>query len=284
MTYPELWHRLLHLYPEGEAKAIVRMVLDLGFELSLADIYAGKVTQLSQDEAHQLNKIMDKLVQGVPVQYVLGRAEFAGRMFDVAQGVLIPRPETEELCAWIRHTCSQWADEGSAPTLLDVGTGSGCIAITLALDMPSWCVSAIDISQTALDIAARNAMKLGAEVHFGLQDALQMPPENGIWDIIVSNPPYIMPSESRLMQPNVLRHEPHSALFVPAEQPLIFYEAIARHALKALKEGGKLFFEINPLCHDAMQKMLEEMGWQAITTRNDAFDKQRMMSALRPNG
>mgnify|MGYP000243862939 FL=1 len=105
MTYPELWRRLLPLYDEGEAKAIVRMVLDVGFGLSLADVYADKVTQLSQDDARLLHKMMDKLVQGVPVQYVLGRAEFAGRTFEVGQGVLIPRPETEELCAWIVQVC-----------------------------------------------------------------------------------------------------------------------------------------------------------------------------------
>ena len=284
MTYPELWHRLLPLYDEGEAKAIVRMVLDVGFGLSLADVYAGKVTQLSQDDARLLHKMMDKLVQGVPVQYVLGRAEFAGRTFEVGQGVLIPRPETEELCAWIVQVCKDRATTGTPPTLLDIGTGSGCIATTLALDLPTWHVSAIDISQKALDIATRNAQKLGAELQFALQDALCMPPDTNLWDVIVSNPPYIMQCEARQMQPNVLQNEPHSALFVPNEEPLLFYESIARYALHALKSGGKLFFEINPLCHEAMQKMLADMGWQAIETRNDAFGKQRMMSAIRPKG
>ena len=284
MTYPELWRRLLLLYDEGEAKAIVRMVLDVGFGLSLADVYAGKVTQLSQDDDHRLRKIMDKLVQGVPVQYVLGRADFARRTFDVAQGVLIPRPETEELCAWIVQTCSNLPVCGTSPTLLDVGTGSGCIATTLALDLPTWCVSAIDISQTALNIAERNAQKLGAEVRFALQDALCMPPDVALWDVIVSNPPYIMQREAQQMQPNVLQNEPHSALFVPNEEPLLFYESIARYGLHALKRGGKLFFEINPLCHEAMKRMLVDMGWQRIETRNDAFGKQRMMSAVRPEG
>ena len=111
-----------------------------------------------------------------------------------------------------------------------------------------------------------------------------MPPDTDLWDVIVSNPPYIMQCESQQMQPNVLQNEPHSALFVPNEAPLLFYESIARYALRALKSGGKLFFEINPLCHDAMQKMLADMGWQAIETRNDAFGKQRMMSATRPKG
>ena len=218
------------------------------------------------------------------MQYVLGRADFAGRTFDVAQGVLIPRPETEELCAWIVQTCSNLPVCGTSPTLLDVGTGSGCIATTLALDLPTWRVSAIDISQTALDIAERNAQKLGAEVRFVLQDALSMPPDTNLWDVIVSNPPYIMQCEARQMLPNVLQNEPHSALFVPNEEPLLFYESIARYALHALKCGGKLFFEINPLCHEAMQRMLADMGWQRIETRNDAFGKQRMMSAIRPGG
>ena len=284
MTYPELWRRLLPLYDEGEAKAIVRMVLDVGFGLSLADVYADKVTQLSQDDARLLHKMMDKLVQGVPVQYVLGHAEFAGRTFEVGQGVLIPRPETEELCAWIVQVCKDRTTTGTPCTLLDIGTGSGCIATTLALDLPTWRVSAIDISQKALDIATRNAQKLDAEVQFALQDALSMPPDTNLWDVIVSNPPYIMQCEARQMQPNVLQNEPHSALFVPNEEPLLFYESIARYALHALKSGGKLFFEINPLCHEAMQRMLANMGWQAIETRNDAFGKQRMMSATRPKG
>jgi protein-(glutamine-N5) methyltransferase, release factor-specific len=259
------------------------MVLDVGFGLSLADVYADKVTQLSQDDARLLHKMMDKLVQGVPVQYVLGRAEFAGRTFEVGQGVLIPRPETEELCAWIVQVCKDRATTGTPPTLLDIGTGSGCIATTLALDLPTWRVSAIDISQKALEIATRNAQKLDAEVQFALQDALCMPPDTNLWDVIVSNPPYIMQCEARQMHPNVLQNEPHSALFVPNEEPLLFYESIARYALHALKSGGKLFFEINPLCHEVMQKMLANMGWQAIETRNDAFGKQRMMSATCPN-
>ncbi len=238
MTYPELWRRLLPLYDEGEAKAIVRMVLDVGFGLSLADVYADKVTQLSQDDARQLHKMMDKLVQGVPVQYVLGRAEFAGRTFEVGQGVLIPRPETEDLCAWIVQVCKDRDTTGTPPTLLDIGTGSGCIATTLALDLPTWRVSAIDISQKALDIAERNAQQLGAEVQFALQDALCMPPDTDLWDVIVSNPPYIMQCESQQMQPNVLQNEPHSALYVTNETPLMLYASIARYDLRALKSGG----------------------------------------------
>ena len=180
--------------------------------------------------------------------------------------------------------CKDRATTGTPCTLLDIGTGSGCIAATLALDLPTWRVSGIDISQKALEIATRNAQKLDAEVQFALQDALGMPPDTNLWDVIVSNPPYIMQCEARQMQPNVLQNEPHSALFVPNEEPLLFYESIARYALHALKSGGKLFFEINPLCHDAMQRMLIDMGWQAIETRNDAFGKQRMMSATRPKG
>lgn len=281
MTYPELWHRLLPLYDEGEAKAIVRMVLDVGFGLSLADVYAGKVTQLSQDDTSKLHKMMDKLLQGVPVQYVLGCAHFAGRSYYVAKGVLIPRPETEELCAWMVQVCGEMASDGVAKTLLDVGTGSGCIATTMALDLPLWQVSAIDISPAALTIAKHNAKQLGAKVQFSEQNALDLPRHDAVWDVIVSNPPYIMQREAQQMEANVLENEPHLALFVPNEQPLLFYEHIARYAMHALKPGGHLFFEINPLCHQNMQKMLEEMGWQAIETRNDCFGKQRMMKATR---
>ena len=173
MTYEELWHRLTHVYDAGEAKAIVRWVLDVRFGLSLADILCGKVTQLSADDQTELGKIMHRLEKGEPVQYVIGIADFYGRQFQVKPGVLIPRPETAELCEWIIR--SEKREVKSERLVLDIGTGSGCIAITLALEMPDTKVSAWDISNEALSIAQQNAQALKANVTFEKCDALNIP-------------------------------------------------------------------------------------------------------------
>lgn len=331
MTYDELWRSLTALYDNGEAKAIVRYVLDVRFGLSATDVYCGKVTQLSADDSEELRKIMLRLQAAEPVQYVLGRADILGRTFHVAPGVLIPRPETEELCAALienekliidycaalieneeltidnslRHDSVgntykptqdaagnfqfsifnfQLAQRNNAAggSLLDIGTGSGCIAITLALDLPGAKVTAWDISEEALDIARRNAEELGADVDFRLQDALNPPDDKAVWDVIVSNPPYICDRERAAMERNVLDHEPHTALFVPDDDPLLFYRAITRYARHALKPGGSLHFEINPLYTDDMREMLVDEGFSAIEIRNDQFGKERFIKATLP--
>jgi release factor glutamine methyltransferase len=278
MTFNELWHRLTPLYDEGEAKAIVRTVLEVRFGLSLTDIYTGKVTQLSADESLFLNEMMTTLQKGVPVQYVLRRADFGGREFHVRPGVLIPRPETYELCRWITHDAAAPtdADGGAGTAVLDVGTGSGCIAITLALDVPGAKVTAWDISPAALAVARENAEALGAKVRLRRQDALQPPNDKARWDIIVSNPPYICRQEARSMARNVLEHEPREALFVPDDDPLCFYRAISGYAACALRPGGSLYFEINPLYAEAVEDMLREHGFTQTETRTDSFGKRRM--------
>jgi len=280
MTYPELWRRLLPMYEEGEAKAIVRLVLETRFGLSLADICAGKVTHLSQDDGRELEDLMQGLALGHPVQYVLGEALFAGRTFRVTPDVLIPRPETEELCQWVVQTLS--STSLSHPRILDIGTGSGCIAITLAQSLPSALVCGWDISKGALAVARENADRWGSAVELVRQDALHAPTDKNRWDVIVSNPPYICHQEREAMAAHVLEHEPHSALFVPDDDPLLFYRSIARYALSALRPGGQLFFEINPLYAESLQRMLEEMDWRRVETRHDAFGRQRMMRADRP--
>lgn len=300
MTYDELWRSLTALYDNGEAKAIVRYVLDVRFGLSATDVYCGKVTQLSADDSEELRKIMLRLQTAEPVQYVLGRADFCGRTFRVAPGVLIPRPETEELIAPLINPAPLNPPKGgrtveSEPSLhpplggpreaesyLDIGTGSGCIAITLALDLPGAKVTAWDISEEALDIARRNADELGADVDFRLQDALNTPDDKAVWDVIVSNPPYICDRERAAMERNVLDHEPHTALFVPDDDPLLFYRAITRYARHALKPGGSLHFEINPLYTDDMREMLVDEGFSAIESRNDQFGKERFIKATLP--
>ena len=321
MTYNQLWKRLTAIYNEREAQAIVRTVLDALFGMSLTDICLGKVTQLSADDTTRLEKIMQRLEKSEPVQYVLGAGWFAGRLFDVAPGVLIPRPETEDLVKWAcdeakekekednskeergkeekevskkgeapqkeeqllsslfknNKEVSEKGEEAPHPSILDIGTGSGCIAITVALALPQARVTAWDISTDALAIAAGNAHRLGASVRFEHQDALSAPDDEERWDVIVSNPPYICDRERADMSDNVLSYEPELALFVPDSDPLLFYRAIARYASKALKPGGRLLFETNTAyVHEVAQAMANE-GFTAIEVRNDCFGKPRMV-------
>lgn len=299
MTYNQLWKRLTVIYNEREAQAIVRTVLDALFGMSLTDICLGKVTQLSADDTTRLEKIMQRLEKSEPVQYVLGSGWFAGRLFDVDPGVLIPRPETEDLVKW---TCDEAKEkekednskeergkeekevskkgEAPHPSILDIGTGSGCIAITVALALPQARVTAWDISTDALAIAAGNAHRLGASVRFEHQDALSAPDDEERWDVIVSNPPYICDRERADMSDNVLSYEPELALFVPDSDPLLFYRAIARYASKALKPGGRLLFETNTAyTHEVAQVMANE-GFTAIEVRNDCFGKPRMIKGI----
>lgn len=276
MTYRELWRTLEPLYGNGEARAITDYVLDVCFGLSKADILCGAVEEMTAEKAAELNKIFGRLMEGEPVQYVLGRAEFCGRWFDVRPGVLIPRPETEELCAWITAD----SKASASPKVLDIGTGSGCIAITLQLDMPESKVTAWDISADALDVARENAKQLGANVSFVKQDALNAKPE-GEWDVIVSNPPYICEKEKKDMAVNVLEHEPHTALFVPDAAPLLFYRAITRLAVQTLNKGGRLYFEINPIYADDTCHMMRAEGMTAVELRSDMYGKQRMAKGVK---
>ncbi len=271
MIYDELWKQLCSRYDRGEAQAIVRLVLESRFGLSLTDIICGGVERLSTDEMAQLEDIMVRLNAGEPVQYVLGEAEFGGRIFKVAPGVLIPRPETEDLCDWVASNAK------GARDILDIGTGSGCIAISLALDNACPQITAWDISDDALRISRTNADSLGAAVRFVKQDALRPPKDESRWDIIVSNPPYICERERAAMEAHVLDHEPATALFVPDDDPLLFYRAIAEYASAALRPGGSLFFETNTQYAEATADMLCQMGFDDVETRADRFGKPRFV-------
>ena len=278
MTYETLCHRLTACYEAGEAKALVRWVLDVRFGLSLADILSGKVTQLSADDQAELEKIMNRLEKGEPVQYIIGIADFAGRQFHVAPGVLIPRPETAELCEWVVSKAKH------ASQLLDIGTGSGCIAISLAADLAHAQVSAWDISDDALRIARDNATKHGVNVTFEKHDILDTSistSAQSLYDIIISNPPYIKPSERDGMAQNVLNYEPDIALFAPADNPIIFYQKIGDFASKHLRNGGHLFFELNPLTAEAVGDYLRQLGFSKIEFRRDIFGKQRFLKATK---
>lgn len=288
MNYQELWQSLEPRYDASEAKAITRTVLEVKFGLTLTDIVCGKVNELSANNSETLRKIFSRLLQGEPVQYVLGEADFDGHIFQVAPGILIPRPETEDLVeavsCWWDERAKQLAGEADTgnPRLLDIGTGSGCIAVSLSLRHPQAKVTAWDISDSALAMARKNAEKLSANVTVERQDALRPPADQGKWDAIVSNPPYITYQEQAEMEANVLEHEPHLALFVPDEDPLKFYLAIARYALSALREEGLLAFEINPLFAERLTETLRQMGFPQVTILPDRYGKQRIALALAP--
>ena len=278
-TYQEFWQSLTPLYDAGEAQAIVRTVLDVEYGMTLTDIICGKVNELSSDEERNLEEIITRLQNGEPVQYVLGEADFAGRTFHVEPGVLIPRPETAELCQWIEEEVSS-LEADDPKQILDICTGSGCIAITLGLNIPNSEVTGWDISEDALRIAQGNVEMLKAgNVRIEYQNALMLPKTAETADIIVSNPPYICEKEKADMEKNVLEHEPSIALFVPDEEPLKFYRAIAEYASSALKSEGALYFEINPIYEKETREMLEELGFKDIETKEDAFGKKRMMKA-----
>ena len=273
MNYIDLWHALHPLYDDGEAKAIVRLVLEERFGLTMSDILCGKVTELSADDQAELGKIIGRLEKGEPVQYVLGYTSFCRRSFHVTPGVLIPRPETEELCRWITA-------DGAGAQVLDIGTGSGCIAVTLALDLPASAVTAWDISLKALNIARDNANALGAAVTFEVQDALLPPDDDRQWNLIVSNPPYVMRSEIGGMTKNVLNHEPDIALFAPHGRPILFYEVIGNYARHHLVPGGALYFELNPLTADEVGNSLRKQGFTQIEFRDDQYGKSRFLKAV----
>ena len=259
------------VYDEREARAVARVLVEDVLGLNIADLYGG-VTMESPNA--DFLRALDLVTQGVPVQYAVGKALFADRYFKVTKGVLIPRPETEELCQWVAEDCK------TASTMLDIGTGSGCIAITLALETNAK-VTAWDIADEALDVAKETAVAHGADVVVERNDILTADDDGRRWDVIVSNPPYICEKEKADMEANVLDHEPRLALFVPDDDPLLFYRAIARYAAFALKEGGRLFLEVNPIYNNEMTRMLREEGFCRVEVRKDLYGRERMMKTLK---
>lgn len=282
MTYEEIWHRLAVVYSDGEAKAQARMLLEDKFGLSLADILCGGVGQLSADDTMWLERAVARIEQMEPIQYVLGEAWFCGRSFIVDESVLIPRPETEWLVERAGEVVS--AMDVSSPRILDIGTGSGCIAVSLKKALPDAYVEAWDISEAALAIAKKNAKTLGADVAFKLRDALAAKdiddPIQCKWDIIVSNPPYICDSERKDMEANVLEHEPATALFVPDADPLLFYKAIADYGKETLSQNGHLLFECNTRYAQATAEMMQEVGYEETEVADDCFGKPRFAEGI----
>lgn len=264
-------------YGPAEGRALYRMVMEECFGLTHTDILLGKDNEISEEQQQRLNEITGRLLKNEPIQYVLGRATFRGRSFEVCPGVLIPRPETEMLVDTVSSICASMPASDYVPHILDIGTGSGCIAVSLAMD--GYRATAMDISTAALNVASRNAAELGAEVEFIQEDILQPSPSVFRWDIIVSNPPYVCLHEAAEMEPNVLLYEPHNALFVPDTDPLIFYRAISAYAMSHLTAGGWLCLEINRAYPREITDLLTSFGFVDVNITPDQYGNLRIASA-----
>ena len=268
------------IYPPEEIRAIMRLIWEDVCEFSPVDVILRKDTVLDESLRKKIEVIVEKLLRQEPIQYILGHTYFDGERFKVGSGVLIPRPETEELT----HLIIRENKNRQLRKIADIGTGSGCIAIALSRHFHDCCIEGWYISPEALRIATENNRNLGATVSFFQRDILQyIPAAEALctYDLIVSNPPYIVPSEMAGMEPHVLDYEPHTALFVPEDDPLLFYRAIARVGKGLLRKGGKLYFEINPIFARDMSEMLSSEGYDNIRTDNDLFGRQRFTSATR---
>lgn len=286
MNHRELISALTPSHGAGEARAIVRMVMEERFGLSQTDLLLGKDTDLSANDRTEFEKIARRLLAGEPVQHVLGYAYFCGHRFRVTPDVLIPRPETEELVRWATDVSSR-AAQPSPLRILDLCTGSGCIAISLALAYPDADVCAVDISEPAIAVAHENAQILGAEnVRFFQGDILSFDPFMqsqeafaGCFDLITANPPYVRESEAADIHPSVLDHEPSLALFIPNDDPLRFYRAIAHIGLNTLAPGGHILVEINAAFPAGTSQLFSQFDYTDIEVRNDQFGRPRMIKA-----
>ena len=265
-------------YSDGEVSALTRIIATELLGVSQMAFYLKDDITLTTEQQTLLDNAIERLKKQEPIQYILGYSDFCGLKFKVTPATLIPRPETSELVEWI--TSEATGNEG----ILDIGTGSGCIAISLAHKLPQGKVTAWDISPDALAVATENSKANGCAVVFEEVDILAYEPTGELFDIIVSNPPYIKENEKTAMHSNVLDWEPHTALFVPDSDPLLFYRAIAEKGLTLLKTGGRLYFEINRAHGKETIEMLKSLGYRSIELRKDFAENDRMVRAVKPKG
>ncbi|MBA3987052.1 MAG: peptide chain release factor N(5)-glutamine methyltransferase [Flavobacteriales bacterium] len=267
-------NQLLSLYPQEEITSFFGILCAHYLKTDRMEMALAPKKVLHPKEEQQLENALEKLKKQIPIQYITGETEFYGLPFLVNPAVLIPRPETEELVDWI------WKKHQSENIhILDIGTGSGCIAISLAKNLPGTFVTALDVSKEAIATAKTNAKLNDVEIAFLQEDILNIKILEGKWDVIVSNPPYIKDGEKKQMSNNVLEYEPHLALFVPDVNPLLFYKKIAQLAKNHLKDSGVLYFEINEALGKEVISMLEKEGFQNMELRKDLYGKDRMVSA-----
>lgn len=273
--YRELLRQLSRVYEPGEAASVARII----FEDAFGVWNLNRQDALTPAQRIRLLDMKARLLQHEPVQYILGLADFYGLKFRVDRRVLIPRQETEELVHWILE------ENGEMPLkVLDIGAGSGCIPVTLKKHRPGWQVEALDISQGALEVARENAEENRVEVRFFQSDILDKAQwvELEHYDIIISNPPYIPDVETGLMPERVLRYEPHQALFVGQGGPMLFYQAIAELAMKALSPGGSLFYEVNEFHANEVIQVVEKQGFEPVVLKQDLNGRNRMVNGIKP--
>lgn len=277
MTRRELWNKVYDaacsVYAEREARSYTAFVCENRLGMRFTDVIVEPAAPCPDYE--ELPQILAAIRDHCPAQYITGFAWFLDRKFAVREGVLIPRPETEEL---VRMIADRYKGR-SGLRVLDVGTGSGCIAVTLAAELKQAEVVAVDVSESALEVARENARRHRVSVDFVRCDMLQEGP-SGHFDLIVSNPPYVTLQEKDEMRPNVLRYEPHRALFVPDDDPLVFYRVIAEYGCRSLNPGGMLWFELNERYGSEVASLLEQSGYSEVAVHDDMFGKQRMAEAV----
>ncbi|HMI07468.1 MAG TPA: peptide chain release factor N(5)-glutamine methyltransferase [Flavobacterium sp.] len=275
-TYRSTFIRTLApIYDAEEAESFFYLILENKRQMKRIDLALDPEAVFSEMEIETWNEILEKLKRFIPIQYILGKTHFFGLEFEVNENVLIPRPETEELVQWI--VSNSQLHNLTAPRILDIGTGSGCIAISLAKNLPNAEVFAIDVSESALATARRNAEINSVKVDFIQKDILQTENLDRQFDIIVSNPPYVRNLEKAKIKQNVLDHEPHLALFVDDHDALVFYRKITDLAFENLNEGGQLYFEINQYLGKEMMDLLEEKGFQQLELKSDIYGNERMV-------
>ncbi|MBF4470418.1 peptide chain release factor N(5)-glutamine methyltransferase [Flavobacterium sp. HJJ] len=266
---------LAPIYDEGEAESFFYLILEEKQQLKRIDLALQSDLEFSQEEIAVWNSILEQLRLEIPIQYLLGKTSFYGLDFEVNENVLIPRPETEELVDWILESQKSKA-ENRKLKILDIGTGSGCIAVSLAKNLPDAKVFAIDVSEKALATAKKNAEINAVEITFISQNILETQDLGQKFDIIVSNPPYVRHLEKEEIKKNVLDNEPHLALFVEDNDALIFYRKIAELAQKNLSSSGQLYFEINQYLGKEMIELLETMNFKNVELRKDIYGNDRM--------
>ena len=278
MTYSEgrniFREKLKSLFEVNEIDFYFKTVLQSIFNIEQTALALSPTKLFNENQKRELEKVLKQLLQEQPLQYIIGKAYFRSLTLTVNSSVLIPRPESEELVNWVLEDHQNLEEK---QTLIDFGTGSGCIAIALAKEQPSFEVTAIDFYSSVLNLAKQNAIKNKTSVSFLQHDILQLNTLKLNVDIIVSNPPYIPPSEQREMKPNVLNYEPHLALFVPEIDPLIFYRSILEYGLLYLVSDGLIYFEINPRFLSEMKSLILSFKVYSILERKDIFGKLRML-------
>lgn len=267
--FRDIRERLTTRYDKGEAQAIALMLIEETAQLSRTEILTGMDDELRTDRRTRLESCVRRLEQGEPIQYVLGSTQFCGMDIMLTHDVLIPRPETEELVSAISNLHPR--------NILDIGTGSGCIALAMKKTYPESHVTAFDISEKALTIAAENARRLGLDIEFEQTDILTRSAERERWDLIVSNPPYICQKEKADMETNVLEYEPHLALFIPDDDPILFYRAISKYAFHSLAKGGTLAFETNRLYAKEVAENMRQQGIDNVETMKDSYGNDRIV-------